>query len=144
DTAAMAPAATVGDNNADTGSVASPDVGNAAGESGATRVYFPLDQAELTDEGRNVLDQVAQEASMDANTEIVLASYTDTTGTRPYNEELSERRGEAVRQYLVDQGIAEDRISVEAHGQSNLLVDTDDSVREDDNRRVRIEFGDEM
>lgn len=127
--------------------VATPDLGNAAERaaerSDATRIYFPLDQAELTAEGRNALDRVAAEVRAEADTEIVLAAYTDTTGTRPYNEALSERRGAVVRQYLVDQGIADGRITIEAHGQSDPLVDTGDRVREPDNRRVRIEFDDE-
>lgn len=123
--------------------VAAADIGTAAGASGATRVYFPLDQAELTADARGVLDEVAEQAKDEPGTEIVLAAYTDTTGTRPYNEALSERRGAAVRQYLVDQGVAAERITVEAHGQSEPLVETGDGVREQDNRRVRIEYGDE-
>lgn len=115
----------------------------ATRDAGAPRLYFPLDQAELTAENRNALDRIAAEVRADPDAEIVLAAYTDTTGTRPYNQALAERRGAAVRQYLVDQGIADGRITVEAHGQSDPLVETGDNVRESDNRRVRIEFGDE-
>lgn len=145
DATAVAPAGATG-SQATNGTVGIPDadIGAVAGESGATRLYFPLDQAELTDESRQVLDRVAEEVRTEPSTEIVLAAYTDTTGTRPYNEDLSRQRGAAVRQHLVDQGVAEDRITIEAHGQTNQLEETADGVREPENRRVRIEYGDQM
>lgn len=107
------------------------------------RVYFALDSAELTDEARQRLDRMASGYTSDGAEGITLAGFTDTTGPRAYNETLSAQRADAVRAYLVEQGIAASAIETEAHGQTDLRVATDDGVAEPANRRVRIELGDE-
>lgn len=137
DTEIIAPAGDL-DNNAVAG------IDDTSIAMGATRVYFPLDQAALTDDAREELDEVANDVRDETDREIVLQAYTDTTGTRAYNEELSGRRGEAVRQYLIEQGIEASRIIVRPHGQSDQLNETQDGVAAAANRRVTIEFGDEL
>lgn len=138
DTAVIAPAGEY-DND-----VAVADMDDASVALGATRVYFPLDHAVLTNDARAELNEVANDVRGDTDREIVLQAYTDTTGTRAYNEELSEQRGEAVRQYLIEQGVDANRITVQPHGQSDQLNETRDGVIAEDNRRVTIEFGDEI
>lgn len=140
DTEVIAPAGEYGNAAA----VADMDTDNASLAVGATRVYFPLDHAVLTNDARAELNEVANDVRGDTNREIVLQAYTDSTGTRAYNEALSERRGEAVRQYLIEQGVDANRITVQPHGQSNQLNETRDGVIAEDNRRVTIEFGDEI
>lgn len=108
------------------------------------RVFFALDSADLTDAGRAQLDQIANAYSQMPGAGITLAGFTDTTGTRPYNEMLSGQRADAVRAYLVEKGIATGEIETEARGQEGLRVDTENNVAEPANRRVRIEFGDQM
>lgn len=125
--------------------VAGPDMDGADPlATGATRVFFPLDHAVLTNDARAELNEVANDVRGDTNREIVLQAYTDTTGTRAYNEELSEQRGEAVRQYLIEQGVDASRITVQPYGESNELNETRDGVIAEDNRRVTIVFGDEI
>ncbi|MHB9881143.1 OmpA family protein [Pacificimonas sp. ICDLI1SI03] len=109
----------------------------------ANRVYFALDSADLTEDGRERLDRIATAYEATPGTGVTLAGFTDTTGTRPYNEELSAERATAIQNYLVEQGIPASEMEVEAHGQSDLLVDTENNVAEPENRRVRVEFGDD-
>lgn len=117
--------------------------GEAATGAEANRVFFALDSADLTDAGRQQLDRIAGEYAETPGAGVTLAGFTDTTGTRPYNQALSARRAKAVSAYLVEKGIPANEIETEAQGQTGLRVETGDNVAEPANRRVRIEFGDQ-
>jgi outer membrane protein OmpA-like peptidoglycan-associated protein len=136
-TAMTAPAAG-GDANLTMG-----NPGEAATGAEANRVFFALDSAELTDAGRQQLDRIAGAYAETPGTGITLAGFTDTTGTRPYNQALSGKRAEAVKAYLVGKGVAANEIETEAQGQTGLRVETENNVAEPKNRRVRIEVGDQ-
>jgi hypothetical protein len=67
---------------------------------------------------------------------IMLAGYTDSSGTARYNMGLAERRDRAVQSYLTGHGIGGGVISTHAFGEANQRVATADGVRELQNRRV--------
>ena len=69
---------------------------------------------------------------------ISIIAHTDTSGDLDYNVALSLRRAEAVKDIFLSQGIAAERISTEARGESDPAVDTGDGVRENRNRRAVI------
>ena len=71
----------------------------------------------------------------------MLDGHADTSGPADYNVNLSERRNDSVREYLVSRGVPEGVITSEAFGESELLVETADGVREPQNRRVEISIG---
>ncbi|MDE2336648.1 MAG: OmpA family protein, partial [Alphaproteobacteria bacterium] len=71
---------------------------------------------------------------------IHVAGYTDTSGSERYNMKLSLRRAEAVRRYLVEHGVDAKKITVQGHGEHDLLVPTGGNVREPRNRRAQITF----
>ena len=75
------------------------------------------------------------------NVPIMLAGYTDRSGTVQYNLGLAARRNAAVRDYLTARGITDGAISSEAFGEANPRVPTADGVRELQNRRVEITYG---
>jgi outer membrane protein OmpA-like peptidoglycan-associated protein len=64
------------------------------------KVYFRLNRADLTDEEKAKLDQTVQNLQNQKNYVIEVAGYTDTTGPRALNLDLSRRRAEAVVRYL--------------------------------------------
>ncbi len=76
---------------------------------------------------------------------VELDGYTDSKGTEQYNQKLSERRAEAVRQYLIKEGaVNEARISVKGYGESNPIAPNktkegkDNPAGRAENRRVEI------
>jgi OmpA-OmpF porin, OOP family len=70
--------------------------------------------------------------------DIEIAGHTDAIGPAEYNQALSEKRAEAVKAYLVEHGVAADRISVVGYGESDPR-DTNDTVEGRRlNRRVEI------
>ncbi|MCB1666698.1 MAG: OmpA family protein, partial [Pseudomonadales bacterium] len=77
---------------------------------------------------------------MKANTDVsaVLEGHTDSVGTEAYNQALSMRRVNAVRQVLIDQfGIAASRIRVEGYGETRPIASNDTAEGRAQNRRVQ-------
>jgi outer membrane protein OmpA-like peptidoglycan-associated protein len=101
-------------------------------------LFFDWDKSDLSAQARSIIQQAADNAKKNHTVVIRATGYTDLSGTEPYNLKLSVRRGEAVKAMLVAQGIPADEISVVGKGKSDPLVQTQDGVREAQNRRVVI------
>ena len=79
---------------------------------------FDFDKAILKPEGKQRLDELAVQARQ-INLEVILAvGHTDRIGSESYNQGLSERRAEAVKTYLVSQGIDASRVYTEGKGKT--------------------------
>jgi outer membrane protein OmpA-like peptidoglycan-associated protein len=74
------------------------------------QVRFGFDRAELDDRAQTALLPLIKDLRDNTRLSVDLEGYTDLTGSRAYNLALSQRRVEAVRRYLVEQGIAMPRI----------------------------------
>lgn len=76
---------------------------------------------------------------------IVITGYTDRLGSDAYNQKLSERRAQAVKDYIVSQGVAADRLVAEGKGEADPVVQCDDKNKTElikclaPNRRVEID-----
>ena len=101
-------------------------------------LYFLEARDELTPDSRQLLGRIVDEIGRRPAPEIVVIGHTDRVGAVPYNDTLSLRRAERVRDELVKVGIAADRIRVEGRGEREPLVSTADEVAEARNRRVEI------
>jgi outer membrane protein OmpA-like peptidoglycan-associated protein len=73
-----------------------------------------------------------------AITRVAVTGHTDTSGSATYNMALSLRRANAVKDALVREGIPAAAIGVTGRGETQLLVQTQDGVKEPQNRRVEI------
>ena len=76
------------------------------------RVFFAFDSSALSDNAVEVLNTQVKWLKDHKKVNVIVQGYCDERGTREYNLALGERRANAVKQYLVSQGIAADRISV--------------------------------
>jgi len=85
------------------------------------QVHFAFDRSRLSPATRKVLDQLAAQLVALPDAEIQLDGYTDPQGQTKYNRQLSEWRGEAVRKYLVKQGVNPARIMVVPLGASAAM-----------------------
>ena len=101
-------------------------------------LYFLEGRDELTPDSRAVLTRILDEIARRPAPEIVVIGHTDRVGAVPFNDALSLRRAERVRDELVNVGIAADRIRVAGRGEREPLVPTADEVAEARNRRVEI------
>ncbi len=78
----------------------------------ASSVHFAFDRARLSPATKQVLDQVAAQLVALPDAMVQLDAFTDPQGQAKYNLQLSARRGEAVRKYLVERGVNPARITV--------------------------------
>jgi OmpA-OmpF porin, OOP family len=82
----------------------------------STELLFKFDSAELVEQGREMLDDLAKDiVAMDLG-KVVATAHADRIGSDKYNERLAERRAEAVRVYLVSRGVPEDIIGIDSRG----------------------------
>lgn len=88
---------------------------------GEPRVYFGYDQYTLTGEARDKLLRQANWLSNYPNLNAIIEGHADERGTREYNLALGARRAEAVRAFLVAQGIAPSRLSTVSYGKERPI-----------------------
>ena len=103
-------------------------------------VYFDYDRANLTDASQAIIAARAAEAREFDISTITVQGNTDTSGSASYNQRLSQRRADVVREALIANGIDASVITIEALGESNPAKPTADGVREPLNRRTEVEF----
>ncbi len=101
-------------------------------------VFFDWDQAAIRPDAVQILVEAAAAAKQGTLTVIQLTGHADRSGSRRYNQSLSERRAASVKSFLVGQGVAANGIAILGKGEDDPLVATPDNVREPRNRRVEI------
>lgn len=110
------------------------------------RFLFDFDSAELRPSAAASLDTLV-EILNDTENPVSVIGHTDGMGSDAVNQPLSEDRAQAVADYLVDQGIAESRITTEGKGSSDPVADNTHADGRDnpegraENRRVEIRYG---
>ncbi len=101
-------------------------------------VFFGHNKSNLTAEAQEVIRQAAAAAKQFGSATITVVGHADRSGSPKYNQGLSQRRATTVKGALVGEGIEAGKISTSAKGESDPLVQTEDGVREPQNRRVHI------
>lgn len=86
------------------------------------RVFFAFDSSALSNNAIEALQTQVKWLKKNENVDVIVQGYCDERGTREYNLALGERRANAVKQYLVSQGIAADRISTISYGKERPAV----------------------
>ena len=102
-------------------------------------VYFAFNSDKLDAENTKRLTWVVDKMKRWPDRTAVVSGNTDVKGNDNYNQKLSLRRANAVKTYLVKQGISANRIETQAFGKQNPL--TQEEKEQDMNRRVDITFG---
>jgi hypothetical protein len=86
-------------------------------------VFYEIDSWELKDESMTELNHLAELLSANKNLVMEIGGYTDSTGSKAYNLNLSEKRALSVVNYLVKKGISSDRLTYKGYGNSSNLGD---------------------
>ncbi len=85
------------------------------------RVLFAVDQSVVSDEGRVVLEGQAQWLLANTDFTAVIEGHADEQGTREYNVALGARRANAVKEYLVSRGVADNRLQTVSFGKERPI-----------------------
>ena len=101
-------------------------------------VLFAVDSAALTGGARATLEEVGGVINQYDKTAVVVQGHTDSTGSEQHNQELSDRRANSVRGYLVDRGVDDARIAAIGYGETYPVADNDTTAGRQQNRRVTI------
>jgi outer membrane protein OmpA-like peptidoglycan-associated protein len=101
-------------------------------------VLFDTGKYALRPAAREKLAKVAGVISGHPGLKLEVEGHTDNVGSDEYNQTLSEKRGEAVRDYLMAQGIAPDSVTTRGFGESQPTASNDTSAGRQENRRVEL------
>jgi OOP family OmpA-OmpF porin len=101
-------------------------------------VLFDFDMSNINDAAQAVVSQVVADFNASGGTAISVTGHTDRSGSDDYNEALSERRANSIRDALIAAGVPADAITTAWKGESENAVPTEDGVKEQANRRGEI------
>jgi outer membrane protein OmpA-like peptidoglycan-associated protein len=105
-------------------------------QSAGDRIFFGDGSADIGTRARSALEAQAQWLTRYPQAVIAIESHADDRGTPEFNTGVAERRAEAVRQRLVESGVAPDRIRVSSLGRDQPVVQCGDAACSAQNRRV--------
>jgi peptidoglycan-associated lipoprotein len=109
-------------------------------------IYYNFNRAEIREDAAKELDKLVQLLSDNPEIKIELSSHTDSIDDRQYNIELSQRRADAAVKYLVQHGIAPDRLVAKGYGEDRPIArntnpdGSDNSVGRQKNRRTEFKI----
>jgi len=101
-------------------------------------VNFGNNSAKLTGASSNVLDDMARTLKRYPNQKVEVAGHTDSRGARSYNVSLSQKRADAVRKYLVSQGVAGGNLTARGYGPDKPVASNKTRDGRASNRRVEL------
>jgi len=101
-------------------------------------VTFENNSAKLTPGSRDILDDVAESLVAWPDVHVEVGGHTDSRGEAAYNEQLSQKRADAVRAYLMAKGVDETRLTTKGYGETKPAGDNDTAAGRAKNRRVEL------
>ena len=105
----------------------------------AADAFFDVNKADLKPEGRAKLDDLVSKMA-GINLEVIIAvGHTDSDGSDAFNQRLSVRRAESVKNYLATKGVERNRIYTEGKGEKQPVADNKTREGKAKNRRVEVE-----
>jgi len=101
-------------------------------------IKFDFNKAVIKPQYYPILDEGIALLQKHSDKQVVVEGYTCSMGSESYNKGLSLKRSESVRKYMVDQGIADARLSAEGYGEENPVADNETREGREANRRVEF------
>jgi len=101
-------------------------------------VFFEFNKATLLPRSEETLDRVARSLLDWPEVRIEVAGHTDWIGSDAYNQDLSRRRAQAVREFLLARGVPAERMTAQGYGESRPIADNHSDEGRSKNRRVEL------
>ncbi|MDR0515612.1 MAG: OmpA family protein [Fibromonadaceae bacterium] len=128
------------DNSSDggTGECIPGETGNKL-EALSSKINFLSGKAELTEESKESLDEIAEILiNQLSESKVAIGGHTDNVGKPESNQKFSEERSQAVKQYLVEKGIATNRLQAIGYGDTKPIADNKTADGRAKNRRIEF------
>lgn len=108
-------------------------------------IYFDFGSSQIEDSSKYVLDRIIGVMKEKVSMEIELSGHTDSKSSSEYNQQLSQKRAESAKAYMVEKGISPERVQAIGYGESRLLNHCSDGVECSDeehavNRRLEVKI----
>jgi outer membrane protein OmpA-like peptidoglycan-associated protein len=101
-------------------------------------VNFDFDKYNIRPDAVPILEQACSQLKAEPSIDVQAQGYTDSVGTEAYNQRLSERRANAVRNWLIKCGIPASRLTAKGFGESNPVASNDTAEGRAQNRRTEL------
>ncbi len=101
-------------------------------------LLFGVDSYQLNPNTKANLNELAEILAKYEDTDILIEGHTDNTGTDEHNQTLSENRAKSVSGYLIQQGVAFNRLTTVGYGESQPVADNASTAGKQENRRVEV------
>ena len=101
-------------------------------------IHFDIDKATIRPEAASTITDIAETLRVNPDWRLMINGHTDSTGKESYNLKLSQRRAEAVVEYLINASVEGGRLSAKGFGESTP-IDTNETT-EGKARNRRVEF----
>ncbi len=102
------------------------------------RIHFDFDKFNIKKDYLPYLNVITRYLKAHKDLKIKIVGYTDSIGSKEYNDRLARKRAEAIRKYLIDHGISPDRIEIIGKGKEDYLFDNSTSLNRFTNRRAEF------
>jgi OOP family OmpA-OmpF porin len=101
-------------------------------------IHFEINEAYLLKESLNILDRMIEALKRNKKIRLEVRGHTDITGTHAHNMKLSERRADAVREYMIKNGISPERLVAVGFGPDKPIGDNKTVEGRRKNRRTEF------
>jgi len=92
------------------------------------KIYFDYNKADLRDDAAKILENAVSALNKNPETSILITGNCDIRGSETYNEKLGKQRGEAVKKFMLDNGVSENRIRIVSRGKLDAVAPITDLV----------------
>ena len=92
------------------------------------KIYFDFDRADLRDDAIPILENAVRTLNKNPEADILITGNCDRRGPEAYNLKLGKRRGESVRQFMINKGISDSRIRIISRGKLDAVAPINDIV----------------
>jgi outer membrane protein OmpA-like peptidoglycan-associated protein len=101
-------------------------------------IHFETGQAYLRKESLNILNGIIDQMNKNKSIKLEVRGHTDSTGGKEYNQKLSERRADAVVEYMIKNGISPERLQAAGKGMLHPIADNNTAEGRKKNRRTEF------
>lgn len=101
-------------------------------------VFFDVGKSALKKGAQAILTRIAEQLKSNPDIKVVVEGHTDSTGSTATNQRLSEKRAEAVRDFLVNAGVPGDRVTAVGRGEDQPIATNNTAAGRQQNRRVEL------